>query len=396
MEKSIPILYEKKEDCCGCGACLNICPQKAITMQEDAHGFIYPVIDKENCIKCGRCKMVCAFQKRIEVNYPSECYAAINNNVEQAKKSASGGIFAAIAQEVLEQGGVVYGAAFDKSWGIHHEMVETPVDLMRLQGSKYAHSDTGRCFSEVKDHLTDGKAVLYSGTPCQIAGLKEFLGKEYDNLLTVDIVCHGVPSVRMLKDYLSLIENRCGGRISDFTFRDKSKGWGINGSVIINGKKHMIWQSASSYLYYFTKGCIYRENCYQCKYASTHRPADITLGDYWGIEKEHPELLGKNGWDESKGVSCLLINTEKGKEHIKRCLNLELYTTELDKITKWNAQLLKPSEPANRDVIMDLYYTKGYNAIRERFLSDIGIKKYSSQVKSIIPYKIRRFIKSWI
>ncbi len=309
--ETIPVLFTKKEDCCGCGACLNVCPRQAIAMKEDEYGYLYPEIDEEKCVRCGQCKKVCAFQKREETNVPLDCYAAVNANVEQVSKSASAGIFAAIAEKVICDGGIVYGVAFTRNWGVHHVAIDNLEDLAKLQGSKYAHSNIERTYSEAKNELQTGRRVLFSGTPCQIAGLREFLGKEYENLVTVDIVCHGVPSVRMLQDYLKTIEDKHRGKITEFIFRDKSIGWGKNGSAVINGKKIKIWQSASSYLYYFTKGWLYRENCYRCPYACEHRPADITLGDYWGIEKQHPELLGKGRWDESKGISCVIINTKK-------------------------------------------------------------------------------------
>lgn len=309
--KEIPLLFEEKEDCCGCGACLNICPKHAITMQEGECGFIYPVIDADKYVRCGKCKTVCAFQNSGVKNSPIECYAAVSKNVEQSKNSASAGIFAAIATKIIEDGGIVYGAAFDEDWKVHHISAETLDQLCALQGSKYAHSDIERIYSDVKEQLTIGRQVLFSGAPCQVSGLQGYLGGEYENFLTIDIVCHGVPSNRMFQDYLKTLENRHGGKVTSFTFRDKSIGWGINGSAVIKGKKRKIWQSASSYLYYFTRGWIYRENCYICPYACEHRPADITLGDYWGIEKEHPELLGKSRWDESKGVSCLIVNSAK-------------------------------------------------------------------------------------
>ncbi|MBQ1389191.1 MAG: Coenzyme F420 hydrogenase/dehydrogenase, beta subunit C-terminal domain [Clostridia bacterium] len=389
--ESIPVLFDKKEDCCGCGACYNACPKNAISMREDEFGYIYPHIDEKLCVRCGKCKRVCAFQNRSETNSPIECYAAVSKNDKQAGLSASGGVFAAIAQAFIESGGVVYGAAFDDSWGVRHIAVTNIDELYKIQGSKYAHSSTQRTFSEVRKYLKQGTKVLYSGTPCQIAGLKEFLGADYDDLFTVDIVCHGVPSSKMLIDYLKLLEDKHGGNVRSFTFRDKSIGWGINGRAEINGKRVKIWQSSSSYLFYFTKGWLYRENCYKCKYASSHRPADITLCDYWGVEKQHPELLGKDGWDESKGISGVIINTQKGKSLLND--GLEMYSTSFEKISSGNSQLRNPSSPGKRDELLEVYRKGSWRALDDRFKKNSGFRMYSSQIKALLPAAVKRKLK---
>ncbi len=392
--EAIPVLFKRKEDCCGCGACLNICPKQAITMNEDEYGFLYPIIDEDKCVRCGLCKKVCAFQNREETNVPLGCYAVVNENAEQASRSASAGVFAAIAEKVIGDGGIVYGAAFTQNWGVHHIAIDNLKDLVKLQGSKYAHSDIERTFSEAKKELLKGRWVLFTGTPCQVAGLYEFLGKDYENLITADIVCHGVPSSRMLQDYLKTIEKRYGGKITAFTFRDKLIGWGINGSAVIKGRKIKIWQSASSYLYFFTRGWLYRENCYKCKYACEHRPADITLGDYWGIEKQHPELLGKGGWDENKGISCVIENTSKGMEVIQK-LNLCCVASSFERIAEKNEQLRIPSSIGIRDEILHVYGSLGWEGLDYRFSRKIGIKKYFSWVKSLFPVGLKRKLKEY-
>ena len=228
----IPNLFENKKDCCACGACLNICPKEAISLKQDEYGFLYPEIDEYLCIRCELCKKVCAFQNVEEDNVPISTFAAISKNRNQAKNSASGGIFAAIAQYVINNNGIVYGAAFDDSWNVKHIGIEHIEDLIKLQGSKYTQSNTDTTFIEVKKMLALGKQVLYSGTPCQIAGLKKYLGKDYTNLITIDIICHGVPSNKMFKDYLSYLEAKNNAKIQNFKFRDKKTGWGINGSVV--------------------------------------------------------------------------------------------------------------------------------------------------------------------
>ncbi|EPB8190227.1 Coenzyme F420 hydrogenase/dehydrogenase, beta subunit C-terminal domain [Clostridium perfringens] len=398
LERKIPNLFDEKKDCCGCGACLNICPKNAISMEEDQYGFKYPKIDETLCIGCHLCKKVCAFQNTEEDNSPIETFAAVSKDKIQLHQSASGGIFAAIAQQHINEEGVVFGAAFDKKWNVCHIGIERFDELKMLQGSKYVQSDTKETFREAKELLELGKKVLYSGTPCQIAGLKKFLNKEYSNLLTIDIICHGVPNNKMFKEYLNQIEQKENGKVVKFVFRDKRIGWGKNGSVEIKKQDKLInkkiWESTSSYLYYFTQSWIYRENCYLCKYASLHRPADITLGDYWGIEKEHPEYIAKSEWDESKGISVVIANTNKGLELLKSLPEyLELRESSFEKASSNNGQLKKPSTPGKREEILSEYLSNGWNGLEKRFNKKIGIKKYKSQLISYIPKSLKKYLK---
>ena len=202
MEKCINITNGK--DCCGCGACLNICPKDAITMAEDNAGFIFPKVDKALCVDCGLCKNVCVFSKKGEgENDNAQVYASVINNRGILENSSSGGVFSALANAVIEDGGVVFGAGWTDDFSVEHTFADNKNDLKKLRGSKYVQSLTGTTFREVKKLLTEGKTVCFSGTPCQISGLKAYLGKDYQNLFTVDIICHGVPSMKMLKDDIS-------------------------------------------------------------------------------------------------------------------------------------------------------------------------------------------------
>ena len=385
------VLFDRIEDCCGCGACLNICPRNAITMEEDECGFIYPVIDGAKCVACGQCKKVCSFQNEHAYKSPIECYAAVNNDKNQIKDSASGGVFAALAKAIIKDGGIVFGAAFAEDWSVHHVSAENIEQLRSIQGSKYVHSNTEKTYSEAKMHLKTGRKVLFSGTPCQIDGLYGFLGCDYDNLVTVDVVCHGVPSNRMFLDYLDGLEKKYRGKATFFSFRDKSIGWGINGSIIINQRKIKIWQSASPYLYYFSKGWNYRENCYKCKYACQNRPADISLGDYWGIEKQHPELL-KRGWDENDGISCVMLNSIKAMRLFAE-VDCECQSTTIEKISSGNAQLSRPCGEGKRSEIIGEYRDNGWNGLEKRFNDRIGLMRFSSAIKNRLPVRLKRKIK---
>lgn len=391
MEKEI-VLYQEKKDCCACGACMNACPKGAIQMQEDSCGFWYPVINQEKCIKCGLCKKVCTFQNYEESNTPIETFAAISANRTQARKSASGGVFAAIAAKCIKDGGVVFGAAFDEDWRVKHISVQILDELTRLQGSKYVHSWIGDSYRQAERMLKEGQKVVFSGTPCQIAGLKGYLGKEYENLLTVDLICHGVPSQKMFLDYLRTLGSE-EKKIEKFTFRDKDIGWGINGSAQVSGKRVTIWQSASSYLYYFIRGWLYRENCYHCKYACKNRPADITCGDFWGIEHEHPEYLGKQGWDERQGISVVIANSAKGLDVLHDTTDLVLKESTFEKAAKDNHQLKAPVSEGKRSEVLSVYEQQGWEGLEKRYNQKVGICKHSSQLKALLPIGVKRWLK---
>ncbi|MCM1223998.1 MAG: Coenzyme F420 hydrogenase/dehydrogenase, beta subunit C-terminal domain [Lachnospiraceae bacterium] len=370
-------------------------------MEEDEYGFLYPQINSERCIGCQKCKHVCAFQNVKVKNDVKEVYAAVTEDKDILMHSASGGIFATLANAWVEKGGIAFGAAFNQEWSVHHVSAVSKEEIGKLQGSKYVQSDTEKTFQQVKEMLRQGKRVLYSGTPCQIAGLYGYLGNRDENLVTIDIVCHGVPNGRMFQEYLKVIESQTGGKIQSFAFRDKKKGWGIEGKVEIasdKGKKVMtVWKSKSSYVSYFSYGWIYRECCYGCPYTNSHRPADLTIGDYWGIEREHPEYLGKNGWDESRGISLILVNTEKGRKCLEQNKELiELRKSDFVRAARGNMQLQQASKRGRREEILELYLQDGWRIVDEKYQRDIGLRKYSSQIKAVIPLKIKRKLKELV
>ncbi len=397
-------LFKTKTECCGCEACVNSCPRKAITMREDENGFRYPVIDEALCVKCGLCKRTCAYQNHKEMQFPLETYVACTANTD-VMKSASGGIFASLAKNVIEQGGVVFGVSMECVEGDlvpMHICVDNLVDLVKLQGSKYVQSVVGDAYLQVKKALAAGKKVLFSGTPCQVAALKSFLGTQVnENLLLVDIICHGVPSLHFFRSYIQYYEGKIKGKIVDFKFRDKSGGWGLVGRAeyIKNGKRksRLVYARESSYYQLFLKGDIYRENCYECKYACENRPGDITLGDYWGIEREHPELLKANGgcFDEAKGVSCMIVNSEKGKRYLEE--NVEIMTkreSAYEKASAQNGQLKFPTPRSERrDEVLRIYREHGYKGIEKRFLKSSGIKLLVAYVVDRVPVSVKKRIR---
>lgn len=398
-------ILESKEQCCGCSACYNVCPKDAISMKEDEYGFQYPEVDESLCVECGLCRKVCNFQKEPEENNPMKSYVALSQDDEQLKNSASGGIFAALAAAVLGEGGVVYGVSMNQVDGKltpEHMRIDDVADLVKLQGSKYVQSDIQDSFRKVKKDLDADIKVLFSGTPCQVDGLKGFLRKEYDNLYTIDIICHGVPNKKMFQDYLALLEKKKKGKVSEFKFRDKKNGWGAYNAKVVYDKKgkreeELVPNYQSSYYMMFLKTMICRENCYVCKYTSKNRVGDITIGDYWGIEKYHPELIDgtKEKLDENKGISCLIVNSQKGTALLKAHENkLKVFVSEYTKVAAQNEQLNHPSNrPTEREAILELYRTGGYVKVENYFQKVYNQKSIKDRIKGIVPKKMKQYIK---
>lgn len=395
------ILYKNKRDCCGCGACMNICPKNAISMIEDKYGFLYPNIEESLCVRCGECKKICAYQKENVGKNPLKVFAGISENTNVIN-SASGGIFAGLALSILNENGIVYGVSMENIKGSltpMHIGIEKKEDLYKLQGSKYVQSYTGNIYRKVLKELKDNRLVLFSGTPCQIDALKSFLKKDYNNLLTVDIICHGVPNIKFFQDYIKILEKKLNGNILNFKFRDKDLGWGLNAKIVYksnngNIKEKIIPAGESSYYKLFLNSDIYRENCYYCKYANSKRMGDITIGDFWGINIEHPELIKENKLNEKNGVSCILINTTNGEKYInKYSNNLTLYNSTFDKVRNHNKQLNSPSQFSNnREEILDIYNNYGYDGIEAWFRKKRGFKLYIIKLKNkikIVLNKIR-------
>jgi len=387
-------LYTTKKECCGCAACMNICPKGAISMKPDIDGFIYPTIKDNLCVECGLCKTVCAFQNEPVIDKkPLATFASINKEQSILRYSASGGVFTALASIVFEKNGVVFGCALNSDMVPEHICVDNLTDMRRLQGSKYVQSSINTTYTDVKKYLKEGRWLLFTGTPCQIAGLKSYLGKDYYNLITADLVCHGVPSAAFFKGYIKLLEEKLQGKVIDFKFRDKSKGWGKLGKVVYekNGvvRKKFIPPYSSYYYSYFLKGDISRENCYECKYASGSRQGDFTMGDYWGIEKAHPEIITENG------VSVLLINSKKGMEMIgqlQKFLTLTESTFEQAKVQ--NGQLRQPTAKSERrEGILKTWREGGYHAIADEYYKLNKKQLMVLRLKMMIPQSAKKSIK---
>ena len=305
----------KKSKCVGCSACKLICPKKAIKMEPNQEtGFIYPAINESLCINCGLCKKVCPVLKTYNNEIEKKVMAAYSVDENIRKNSSSGGIFSLLAEKVISQEGIVFGVGMSKDCvKAEHISVESICDLGKLRGSKYLQSDLGDTFLNIKKALIDKKKVLFSGTPCQIAGLKAFLGKDYENLITVDFICHGVPSPLVWHKYVKYREMKANSETREIFFRYKKNGWKkfFVKFVFESGEKYEQIVSKDLYMRGFLTDLYLRRSCFDCKFKNDNYKSDITLADFWGIDKVVPE------WNDDKGVSVVVSNTKKGLSTLK-------------------------------------------------------------------------------
>lgn len=344
-----------KIQCCGCNACVQRCPKQCIVMREDKEGFLYPVVNQIECINCGLCDKVCPILNQFEEQKPLQVFAAKNKNEDQRLRSSSGGIFILLAEYTLKQRGVVFGARFDKNWEVEHTYVETLEELEPLMRSKYVQSRIGNSYKQAEQFLKQGRKVLFVGTSCQIAGLKKFLRKDYDNLLAVDFICHGVPSPGIWRDYLKEIQterSEIPGKntvlsssqkilpvITGINFREKQLGgygWKKFGFVVhsqlpSNGDKVLLSTTfgANTFMQGFLANLYLRPSCYQCPAKAGKGFSDLTIGDFWGINKFRPDF------DDDKGIGAVLIYTPKG-ETILNLLDVELLSMSYSEVVDSN------------------------------------------------------------
>lgn len=328
----------ESDNCTGCGMCSNICPQNAVSMVIGHRGFVFPQIDKEKCVDCGLCEKKCPVNQPAKGGRVIKIYAAWNKKNSIRKKESSGGVFSLLATEVLQNGGVVFGVAWSEEFLPEHIKVDCLDDMPKLYSSKYAQSNTGDIFQKVKECLLKNKRVLFSGTPCQVAGLYNYLGKKYDELCTIDLVCHGVPSANMLRKYYK--ELNIKSKLTDVNFRHKDPNWDYEYVTMKCGCDtiHHKLTIEDSYFNLFNIGYSLRESCHHCKYTNLNRMGDITLADYWGFRPHSFKTLSYN-----KGTSLVLINSSRGMEifdAVKNGLYFEERT--IDNAKKTNKCLYEP------------------------------------------------------
>ena len=348
-------------ECSGCTACVNICTHHAITMQENKEGFLYPVRDVVKCINCGLCEKICPPEHPVYKNSQPAVYAAYDKKARTG--SSSGGLFFTIANHVIHKGGLVFGAAYADGLKVKHVQARTIAELEALRGSKYVQSDLGDCFKQIKEELQKGTLVYFSGVGCQVAGLYAYLRKNYENLITSDIVCHGVPSQQMFNMHLSHIEKKHKSKVTGYSFRDP-RYWLIREEAsLANGKKKYEYDgNKSPFLYAFGLGYTYRMSCFHCPFAKIPRQGDISLADYWGVDA--------NRIDTSKGVSLVLLNNLKGKDIWKAVKgNVVYFESSLQDCIKNNPNVVRPTiEPEFRKNFFRILNQKGYEAMTRKEL----------------------------
>lgn len=358
-------------NCTGCHACVNICPANCIIMKESESGFLNPVINQSLCINCGQCEKICPVLHMPEMNAETVAYAMKNCDENVRKRSTSGGIFSLLAEYVLDRGGIIWGAAYESDFSVRHIVVSDRKELSLLQGAKYVQSVIGTSFQEVKRELQKGRIVLFSGTPCQCAGLKSFLGKAYENLITVDMVCHGVPSPKVWQayiDYRSQKEN-AGKRPVKINMRSKASGWSHYGYSTEfdygNSKISRIQNNRDLFMKSFVGNICLRSSCSDCKTKGVERCTDFTLGDYWGIWNQHPEF------DDNKGTSVVFVHTQKGREILEQLSDkMDCLKVDIEDAYKENGSLVN-SSPAHSG--------------RDEFLEQITADNFEDLVKKYFP-----------
>lgn len=355
----------EKQLCTGCHACFNACPVRAIRMEEDEEGFLYPLIDPQLCVDCGKCQAVCPVLTPVDRKGELASFACYAQDQEVHQSSSSGGVFALLAREVLAQGGYVCGAAFDRQFCVAHVIINDLCGIDTLKGSKYVQSKIGDVYREVEDKLKTGKTVLFSGTSCQVGGLKSYLGKDYEHLLTVDLVCHGVPSPGVWRAYLSSIAKN--NKVVGVSFRNKSRG--IHEATLDysfeNGSKYQEKYNESPYIKGFLKNLTLRPSCFECRFKGVKRCSDLTIGDFWAVKEFHPDM------DNEQGVSAVIVHTKNGLEWFRKINGLTAEKTTAKKISCWNENLLLPAfrNSAREDFFRFFHESSVINAL-DRFAQE--------------------------
>lgn len=379
------IQINRPEKCSGCTTCIHSCPKNCITIHRDEEGFTYPRVDETSCIECGKCKAVCPINCHDAGRNPQKVLAVKNKNEAIRRTSSSGGVFYEIASRFIKTGGVVYGCVLDEKMVARHLCADNIEKLEKMKSSKYVQSDMGNTLCEIKERLITGQRVLFSGTPCQAAGLRNFLGKDYENLFVIDVLCHGVPSPKLFADYLNYLSMQYDdARPIYVNFRNKKRGWKRLYMEVKfdNGKRHYVYSGYDRYESMFLKNLSLRPSCYECKFTKSQRYGDITLGDFWGIGKKYPQ------WDDDKGISVVMLNTNKGITAYDQIANLfegreeQLETARAGQRTLYAPTLKNP----NRDAFYKMYIEKGCKEALENYTSvpPLAIRVYYAVMRYIL------------
>lgn len=362
------MLLKEKKDCCGCGACKEICPRQCITMIADEEGFLYPKIDEEKCLHCGLCESVCSNAKILPAGHP-KAVSVVNKDETIRLQSSSGGVFSAIASYIIEkERGVVFGACYEEDLSVSHKWIDSVSHLHKLRGSKYVQSKIGDLYCKVAEFLKSNRKVFFTGTPCQVAGLKAYLKHKsisQDGLIVADIICHGVPSPLLWKKYLDYRQKKGNCIIKNVEFRNKSKGWRNYAVVFTNESGKVCYRKQSSddlYMRLFLGNWSLRLSCYSCSQKSVARVSDLTLADFWGVDK----VCSKE--DDNRGTSLVLIHSEKGKEIIEKLQTVEIEEVDIEKAILYNKSAVVSSVyPSQRKEFFEDLKTQNFKNIEKRY-----------------------------
>lgn len=355
-----------KEKCTGCSACVSVCPKSCLKIVRNVDGFCFPQFVTDKCVNCGVCQKICpVINPKESPEQITMAYAAFTKDSNVRMQSSSGGIFSEISVEMLNQGGVVYGAAHDNQFRVIHKCIKNNADLPVLRGAKYAQSDLGNCFLDVQERLKNGQQVLFSGTPCQVAGLKSFLQQDYDELLCVDFVCHGIPSPMVWEKYVQYRAHLDNNNVfpKHINLRSKESGWSrYSYSVAFDyadGKRYISSNGNDAFMRLFVGDYILRESCSNCQFKGYDRVSDITLGDFWGIWDVAPAM------DDNKGTSLVLVHSSKGEDVLKSISDKIKYKqVTLEEASRMNPSLLKSSvHQPGREKMLNVIAENGFQAV---------------------------------
>ena len=376
----------EKHKCTACNACKSICPKSAISMVENDEGFLYPKIDDKKCIDCGLCKKTCPVINSNSNESLNLGYVAYAKDTYVRKSSSSGGIFSIIATYVLNNNGIVIGAAFDKNNKLNHIAIVDKEELSKLKGSKYLQSNLNNIFDFVKNNLKT-KKILFVGTPCQVSGLRYFLKKDYDNLICIDLFCHGVPSPKLFEKYISGLEKKYKDKLISFNFRDKSTGWtSYSYTAKFQNKSFTELHNSNIYNGLFLSNFALRDSCYNCNFKIGNKYSDITLGDFWGVKFKYPDMY------KDDGVSAVIINTQKGIKLFNKIKNNIVYKSCLIDDIVSNNELLKKSciRPNNRNVFFEDLDILCIDKLAKKYIPK---KKIIAKIKNKIGWIVKKRLK---
>ena len=361
----------EKEKCCGCGACVNVCPKKCIMMQPDKEGFIYPKVDITKCINCKLCEQVCPFLNLKKADTEPIVYAARSKEDQVRFHSSSGGIFPELAKEIFKNNGVVFGAVMSPdNRKVVFACASNCNELLPIQGSKYIQAEIGDTYLKIKDYLSEGKKVLFTGTTCQVAGLRSYLKKDYDNLICADVICHGVPSPLMWEKYCDYLKDKYHCDITQVFFRSKKYSWSEFGIKMIAKKEVFEFSFQNPYFRLFNSNLCLRPSCYDCKVKGLNNRSDISLGDFWHIEELIPSF------EDGKGVSIILLNTQKGVDFFNKCMADEEIEVASEHVSyeqacvSNNAIYKSMSQSTQRTEFFDNLTTQDFLTIKNKYTQD--------------------------